>query len=192
MSPLREVERILQHSRAVIQEAPFCLKVSSRPLSVPHEMAGDSSLRHIEGRIQESTRSVYLTRLYEHSCIQADISMWSRCTHYAMTTVLFKLQRWSRSLNCMEMILASLLWGVAGCGGFWANSETKLTIWRWCFWLWENWRQYRQLMMMMMIMMFRVSEMVSTATVSAGYISQEWKSPTIFIQTGTIKTGAYF
>lgn len=40
--------------------------------------------------------------------------------------------------------------------------------------------------------MFRVSEMVSTATVSAGYISQEWKSPTIFIQTGTIKTGAYF
>ena len=46
MPPLREVERILQHSRAVTQEATFCLKVSSCLLSVPHEMAGDSSLRH--------------------------------------------------------------------------------------------------------------------------------------------------
>lgn len=48
VSPLREVDRILQHSKAVTQESPFCPKVSSCQLSVPREMADDSRLRHVE------------------------------------------------------------------------------------------------------------------------------------------------
>lgn len=54
-SPLREVDTILQHSRAVVQEAPFCLKVNCCLLSVLHEMGGDSSQRCSEGRIQKAT-----------------------------------------------------------------------------------------------------------------------------------------
>lgn len=67
VSTLREVEKILQHSRAVIQEAPSCLKVSSRLLSVPHEMVGDSSLRHVEGKDSRgSTHCVFDTLVCTH------------------------------------------------------------------------------------------------------------------------------
>lgn len=54
-SPLREVDSIPQHSRAVVQEAPSCLKVNCCLLSVLHEMGGDSSQRCSEGRIQKAT-----------------------------------------------------------------------------------------------------------------------------------------
>lgn len=66
MSPFREVERILQHSRAVIQEASSRLKVRSCSLSVPHEMADDSSQRHTEGTIQEAAHCVFDMLIGKH------------------------------------------------------------------------------------------------------------------------------
>lgn len=76
VSPLREVDRILQHSKAVTQESPFCPKVSSCQLSVPREMADDSRLRHVED-LGEYT--------HWHSHVNTEIFI---ATHQALTHTL--------------------------------------------------------------------------------------------------------
>jgi len=75
VSTHREVERILQRSRAVIQEAPSGLKVSSRRPAVPREMAGDSSPRHVEGRVQGATHSGFGMLVCTHVHTDTDTSV---------------------------------------------------------------------------------------------------------------------
>lgn len=65
VSPLTEVERILQHREAVTQKTPCCLKVSCSLPSVPREMLSDNS-RRPRGRIRDAAYSVCLACLQTH------------------------------------------------------------------------------------------------------------------------------